>query len=163
MFALPWSFRWRSHFYRGRSKHNAYTHSESFCSVTDVCLLKRTITFSARFIDRPEQRISLEDFKSFLLESQKVIYPSCWTWSLLRICFFCVLQYICVLCECRKCGLQITTRFRSLCSATWKTLWEKWSSLISSKTRYTHFHCLSHCPPPLFLNCFLALSWVFAH
>uniref|UniRef100_A0A3B4EW45 1-phosphatidylinositol 4,5-bisphosphate phosphodiesterase gamma n=1 Tax=Pundamilia nyererei TaxID=303518 RepID=A0A3B4EW45_9CICH len=29
-------------------------------------------TFSIRFIDRPEQRISLEDFKSFLLESQKV-------------------------------------------------------------------------------------------
>uniref|UniRef100_A0A673AJ08 1-phosphatidylinositol 4,5-bisphosphate phosphodiesterase gamma n=1 Tax=Sphaeramia orbicularis TaxID=375764 RepID=A0A673AJ08_9TELE len=31
--------------------------------------------FSVRFIDRPEQRISLEDFKNFLLESQNVISP----------------------------------------------------------------------------------------
>uniref|UniRef100_H2RNJ6 1-phosphatidylinositol 4,5-bisphosphate phosphodiesterase gamma n=1 Tax=Takifugu rubripes TaxID=31033 RepID=H2RNJ6_TAKRU len=30
------------------------------------------LTFSVRFIDRPDQRISLDDFKSFLLDSQKV-------------------------------------------------------------------------------------------
>uniref|UniRef100_A0AAX7TM38 Phosphoinositide phospholipase C n=1 Tax=Astatotilapia calliptera TaxID=8154 RepID=A0AAX7TM38_ASTCA len=33
-------------------------------------------TFSIRFIDRPEQRISLEDFKSFLLESQKEMWAT---------------------------------------------------------------------------------------
>uniref|UniRef100_A0A8C4F0J9 Phosphoinositide phospholipase C n=1 Tax=Dicentrarchus labrax TaxID=13489 RepID=A0A8C4F0J9_DICLA len=37
----------------------------------------RTITFSAaRFIDRPEQRVSLDDFKSFLLESQKEMWAT---------------------------------------------------------------------------------------
>lgn len=35
------------------------------CAFTEV-------TFSVRFIDRPDQRISLDDFKSFLLDSQKV-------------------------------------------------------------------------------------------
>uniref|UniRef100_A0A3Q1F7U5 1-phosphatidylinositol 4,5-bisphosphate phosphodiesterase gamma n=1 Tax=Acanthochromis polyacanthus TaxID=80966 RepID=A0A3Q1F7U5_9TELE len=35
-----------------------------------------THAFSARFTDRPEQRISLEDFKSFLLEFQKEIWAT---------------------------------------------------------------------------------------
>uniref|UniRef100_A0A671WHJ0 1-phosphatidylinositol 4,5-bisphosphate phosphodiesterase gamma n=1 Tax=Sparus aurata TaxID=8175 RepID=A0A671WHJ0_SPAAU len=42
-----------------------------------------------RFIDRPEQRISLDDFKSFLLESQKVISLGRLTSSSSSICFTC--------------------------------------------------------------------------
>uniref|UniRef100_A0A671WFN9 Phosphoinositide phospholipase C n=1 Tax=Sparus aurata TaxID=8175 RepID=A0A671WFN9_SPAAU len=40
------------------------TRTLNLCSVTDV------------FIDRPEQRISLDDFKSFLLESQKEMWAT---------------------------------------------------------------------------------------
>lgn len=50
---------------------NAHTYTGTFF-LHRSCSLKLTSTFSIRFIDRPEQRISLEDFKSFLLESQKV-------------------------------------------------------------------------------------------
>lgn len=64
------SFRWKSHFYKGR--HTKRTHIQWCFLLHHGCLLKLTSTFCIRFIDRPEQRISLEDFKSFLLESQKV-------------------------------------------------------------------------------------------
>uniref|UniRef100_A0A674PLN4 1-phosphatidylinositol 4,5-bisphosphate phosphodiesterase gamma n=1 Tax=Takifugu rubripes TaxID=31033 RepID=A0A674PLN4_TAKRU len=37
---------------------------------------KNVITFSVRFIDRPDQRISLDDFKSFLLDSQKELWST---------------------------------------------------------------------------------------
>ena len=73
-----------------------HTHTLNLCSITDVCLLKWTITFSARFIDRPEQRISLDDFKSFLLESQKVISPGRLTLSSSSICFTCTPWCVCV-------------------------------------------------------------------
>lgn len=49
---------------------NAYIHSNS--AIACACLRNWTITFSVRFIDRPEQRISLDDLTGFLLESQKV-------------------------------------------------------------------------------------------
>lgn len=66
-------------------------------AASQMCVYwSKPISFSARFIDRPEQRISLDDFKSFLLESQKVISLDCWTSSLLQICFICTLHYICV-------------------------------------------------------------------
>lgn len=63
-------FRWRSLSYRGKMELNAYVHSNS--AFTCACLHMWTITFSFRFIDRPEQRLSLDDLKGFLLESQKV-------------------------------------------------------------------------------------------
>lgn len=103
-------------------------------------LLIWTITFSARFVDRPEQRITLDDFKSFLLESQKVISLGFWTsnllWFVLSTCFTTsVFVY-----QSRKCGPQTATRFRSSCSATWKTPWEKWNSHISIKMRLVSAH-----------------------
>uniref|UniRef100_A0A669DF33 1-phosphatidylinositol 4,5-bisphosphate phosphodiesterase gamma n=1 Tax=Oreochromis niloticus TaxID=8128 RepID=A0A669DF33_ORENI len=45
-------------------------------NVSAVFLCIHRYTFSIRFIDRPEQRISLEDFKSFLLESQKEMWAT---------------------------------------------------------------------------------------
>lgn len=68
---VGFSFSWRSRLCRGKSKLNTHTGSVSFL-LSDVCLLKRTIALCVRFIDRPEQRLSLDDFKSFLLDSQKV-------------------------------------------------------------------------------------------
>uniref|UniRef100_A0A669E8K1 1-phosphatidylinositol 4,5-bisphosphate phosphodiesterase gamma n=1 Tax=Oreochromis niloticus TaxID=8128 RepID=A0A669E8K1_ORENI len=54
---------------------NAHTYTGTFF-LHRSCSLKLTSTFSIRFIDRPEQRISLEDFKSFLLESQKEMWAT---------------------------------------------------------------------------------------
>lgn len=60
-------------------------------------------------------------------------------------------------CQSRKYGPQTTTKFRSLCSATWRTPWEKWSSLISTKTRYARSPTFF---PPHFLNRFSSRSFL---
>lgn len=108
-----------------------------------MCLTK--VNFSLRFIERPDQRISLDDFKGFLLDSQKVITLG-WRACLLGRYFIAPGRISEFKCNCRKYGPQTTTRFRNSCLATWKTPWEKWNSPISTKMRYVHI--LSS--PPLF-------------
>uniref|UniRef100_A0A672JBT2 Phosphoinositide phospholipase C n=1 Tax=Salarias fasciatus TaxID=181472 RepID=A0A672JBT2_SALFA len=49
---------------------NTHTHTHTL-TMEELCSLGGYFTPSARFADRPEQRISLEDFKNFLLDSQK--------------------------------------------------------------------------------------------
>lgn len=85
------SFRWKSHFYRGKLKRN--THMTWLSVQRHRRVFSNTVSFSARFIDRPEQRISLEDFKNFLLESQMV--TSSHRCSLSWICFIFPLHHVC--------------------------------------------------------------------
>lgn len=150
------SFRWKSHFYKGKYRQHMDTHSEFFS-----CLLKLTLVFSARVIDKPEQRISLENFKNFLLESQKVLF---WLLDIYIFYRWFVLFYaqIHFFFHSRKCGPQIS-KSRSLCSATWKTPWGKWNSLISTKMRYAHLAVPHTFFPPfshLFSCSFLSLFTV---
>lgn len=125
-------FRWRSHFYRGTSKSNKPAHWISMHCYR--CVLTK-VNFSVRFMERPDQRISVDDFKSFLLDSQKVITLESWTCLLGGFFFIAHGRTSVFVYHSRKYGPQTATRFRNSCLATWKIRWEKWNSPISTKMR----------------------------
>lgn len=66
-------------------------------SLSQICTFRLYITIDVfiRFIDRPEQTISLEDFKSFLTECQNVSVTTHYTFIIAQSCFIrCLYQWI---------------------------------------------------------------------
>lgn len=72
---------------------NKPAHWISMCCYS--CVLTK-VDFSVRFIERPNQRIALDDFKSFLLDSQKVITLGCWTCLLGGFVSLHVAEHLCL-------------------------------------------------------------------